>query len=119
MTMDVDKHIAEIMRLRKEADELPDDVPHALMEKIRLLAHCMVYVGRLSSHLDGQSKRIYAARKRMHARAYIDAPRLRDAHAELAVEDMRETEAQAYEDMHRWRNAFESMKEEIHALKLK
>lgn len=117
--MDVKKHAQEITRLRQEADNLPDDVPHALMEKIRLLALCMVHVGRLSSYLDGVYKRIYSERKRVHARAYIDAPRLREAHAELAVVELRKAEAQAYEDMRRWRNALDSLTEEIHSLKLK
>ena len=117
--MDIDKHIAEITRLRSEADALPDDVPQALMEKIRLLALCMVYVGRLSSFLDGEYKRIYAERKRVHAQAYIDAPRQREAHAELAVVELRLEEAKAYEAMRRWRNALDSLTEEIHALKMK
>lgn len=117
--MDVDKHIAEITRLRNDADKQQDDVPQALMEKIRLLALCMVYVGRLSSHLDGEYKRIYALRKRTYAQAYIDAPKLRDAHAELAVVELRELESQAYEDSRRWRNALDSLTEEIHSLKMK
>jgi|GEM_PF-1242348 len=117
--MNIDKHIAEIMRLRKEADKLPDDVPRALMEKIELLAKCLVFVGRLSSYLDGEYKRIYAERKRKYAEAYVQASRAKEAAAELAVADLRLIEAKAYEDMHRWRNAFEAMQEEIHALKLK
>jgi len=117
--MNIDHHIAEIMRLRREADKLPDDVPHALMEKIELLAKCLVFVGRLSSFLDGEYKRIYAERKRKYAEAYVSAPSPREAHAELAVIDLRQLEAEAYEKMHRWRNAFEAMKEEIHALKLR
>lgn len=117
--MDIDKHIKEITRLRNEADALHDDVPQALMEKIRLLALCMVYVGRLSSHLDGLYKRVYAERKRAYAQAYIDAPRLREAHAELAIVELREMESQAYEDSRRWRNALDSLTEEIHSLKMK
>lgn len=117
--MNLDAHLAEINRLRHEADSLPDDVPAALMEKIRLLAHCMVYVGRVSSYLDGEYKRIYAERKRAYAQAYIDAKRSKEAYAELAVVELRQKEAKAYEDSRRWRNALESLQEEIHALKLK
>ncbi|MEB3103054.1 hypothetical protein [Ferviditalea candida] len=117
--MNVDRHITEIMRLRRAADELPDDIPHALMEKIELLAKCMVFVGRLSSFLDGEYKRIYAERKRVYAESYVKSKSAREATAELSIVDHRKKEAQAYEDMHRWRNAFEAMQEEIHALKLK
>src|SRR5690625_4494026 len=117
--MNLDNHIKEITRLRSEADELPDDVPQALMEKIRLLALCMVYVGRLSSFLDGEYKRIYARRKQVYAQAYIDAPKLREAHAELAIVELRDLESQAYEDSRRWRNALDGLTEEIHSLKLK
>ena len=117
--MDLEKHLTEITRLRREADSFPDDNPAALMQKIEILAKCMVYVGRVSSYLDGEYKRIYAERKRKYAEAYIKAPRSKEAHAELAVADLREIEAKAYEDSRRWRNAFDSLTEEIHALKLK
>ncbi|RUS47539.1 hypothetical protein [Cohnella sp. AR92] len=83
------------------------------------MAKCLVYVGRVSSVLDGDYKRVYAERKRTYAEAYIAAPRPKEAHAELVVSELREREAQAYEDSRRWRNAHESMIEEIHALKLK
>jgi len=117
--MDLQSHLNEIMRLRREADSLPEDNPAGLMQKIELLAKCMVYVGRLSSALDGEYKRVYAERKRRYAEAYIAAPRAKEAHAELAVVELREKEAQAYEDSRRWRNALDSLTEEIHSLKLK
>lgn len=117
--MNLQNHLNEITRLRSEADKLPEDNPAGLMHKIELLAKCMVYVGRLSSALDGEYKRTYALRKRTYAQAYIDAPRAKDAHAELAIVELREAEAQAYEDSRRWRNALDSLTEEIHSLKLK
>ena len=117
--MNVERHITEITRLRREADKLPDDVPHALMEKIDLLAKCLVYIGRVSSFLDGEYKRIYAKRKHDQAVAEVNAKPPRQANAEIAVAPLRLEEAKAYEMMHRWRNAFESTQEEIHALKLR
>ena len=117
--MNVKEHLREITRLRRTADELPEDNPQALMEKIRLLSQCLTYIGRLSSHLDGEYKRIYARRKHEQAMAEIKSPPPRAAHAELAVRELREEEAKAYEMMRRWRNAFESTQEEVHALKLK
>lgn len=117
--MQVEKYIKEILRLRREADALPDDVVPALMDKINYLSQCLVYVGRLSSYLDGEYKRIYAERKRVQAQAYVSAKGSKQAFAELAIVDHRMAEANAYEMMHRWRNAFDSTKEEIHALKLR
>lgn len=118
-TVNVDQHLTEIARCRREADKLHDDNPGALMQKIDLLAKCLVYVGRVSSFLDGEHKRIYATRKYEYALAEAAAKPPRQAHAEIAVRELRQTESQAYEDMKRWRNAFESTQEEIHALKLK
>lgn len=115
----VDLHIAEISRLRREADKLIDDNPGAVMDKVDLLARCLVYIGRLSSHLDGYYKRVYAKRKHDYADAYMSAKAHKTATAELAVSKLREMEAEAYEQHRRWRNAFDSTTEEIHALKLR
>jgi uncharacterized glyoxalase superfamily protein PhnB len=117
--MNIDSHITEITRLRRAADSLPDDVPHALIDKIDLLSRCLVFIGRVSSVLDGDYKRVYAKRKYEFAAAVTKAMKDKQAHAELAVAELRIMEAQAYEDMQRWRNAFESTQEEIHALKLR
>lgn len=117
--MNLEAHIQEITRLRKEADALSDDVPVSLMTKIELLARCLVFIGRVSSQLDEDYKRIYAARKRVFAEARIKASKDKEAHAELAVVELRELEAKAYGDSRRWRNAFESTQEEVHALKMR
>lgn|SRR5690625_983691 len=117
--MNLENHMKEITRLRHEADQHAEDNPGGLMQKIDLLAKCLVFVGRVSSHLDGYYKQVYNERKRVHAQAYIDSPSPKQAHAELAVVELRELEAQAYEDMRRWRNALDGLTEEIHALKLK
>lgn len=117
--MNLEQHIFEISRLRREADKLPDDVPSALMSKIELLARCLVYIGRLSSHLDGSYKRIYAKRKYEFALAVTKAQKDKQAHAEMAVKELREEEAEAYEQMNRWRNAFSSTTEELHSLKMR
>lgn len=117
--MNIDYHITEITRLRRAADALPDDVPHALIDKIDLLSRCLVFIGRVSSVLDGDYKRVYAKRKHEYALAVTKATKDKQAHAELAVSELRIIEAQAYEDMQRWRNAFDSTTEEIHALKLR
>lgn len=119
MEFALEKHLKEITRLRREADKLPDDNPAALMNKIDLLAKCLVYIGRVSSHLDGEYKRIYAKRKYEQALAHTQATKHREAFAEIAVKELREQESDAYEQMSRWRNAFNSTTEEIHSLKMR
>lgn len=117
--MNFDHHITEIIRYRREADKLLEDTPSTLMQKIDLLARCLVYIGRVSSALDGDYKRIYGKRKYEQALAHTQATKDKAAHAEIAVKELREQEADAYEQMNRWRNAFASTGEEIHALKLR
>lgn len=116
---DIDNYIEQIVRLRMEADELQDDNPGALMNKIHLLSTCVMYIGRVSSHVDGEYKRHYAARKYEYALAYQRASGGKQAAAEIAIHDMRLKEADLYQDMMRWRNALISTTEELHALKLK
>ncbi|CDN41683.1 hypothetical protein [Paenibacillus sp. P22] len=117
--MDIDQHLGEIIRLRKLADQLPEDNPAALIDKVFYLAKCLTYIGRLSSHFDGEYKRTYARRKYEQALAEKEAKPPRSANAEIAIKHIRDEESQAYEYMNRWRNAFASTQEEIHALKLK
>lgn len=117
--MNVNGHLKEITRLRREADRLPDDNPAGLLQKIDLLAKCLTYIGRLSSYLDGEYKRIYAKRKHEQAIAEVHSKPPRQANAEIAIAPLRLEEAKAYEMMQRWRNAFASTQEEVHALKLR
>jgi hypothetical protein len=116
---DIDHYIEQIVKLRQEADALPDDNPGALMQKINLLSTCVMYIGRVSSQVDGDYKRYYADRKLQYALAYRNAKTSKAAEAEIAVAEMRQKEADLYQDMMRWRNALTSTTEELHALKLK
>jgi len=112
----IDTHLKEIIRYQKAIDQLGDDM---LIQRIELLSKQLVFIGRLASTYSGYYKRVYAERKRAYAQAEIDSPPPRQAHAELAVTELREEESQAYEYYKRWNNAFDSTKEEINALKYK
>lgn len=116
---DIDEYIINIIKLRREADECKEDNPGGLMQKINLLTTCLMYTGRVSSQVDGDYKRHYARRKHAFAVAFRDATKNKAAEAEIAVFELREQEAALYQDMNRWRNAFTSTTEELHALKLK
>ena len=110
----VEKHREEIMKYQIELNNLPEQNK---VKRIENLSKQLVYIGKLAAEFSEEYKRIYATRKRVHAEAYIKAPNSKAAHAELAVTDLRELEAEAYGNMKRWNNAFESTKEEINALK--
>jgi hypothetical protein len=113
------EHLKIITTYRNNADQLPEDNPQALMQKIQWLAKAITHIGRVSSILDGEYKRVYAERHRAYAEAEINSPPPRKAHAELAVTELRKQEAEAYEQMQRWRNALDSTIEELHSLKLR
>ena len=110
----VEKHREEIMKYQIELNNLPEQNK---VKRIEILSKQLVYIGKLAAEFSEEYKRIYATRKRVHAEAYIKAPTSKAAHAELAVTNLRELEADAYGNMKRWNNAFESTKEEINALK--
>lgn len=112
----IDEHLKEILFYQTQLNQLGDDM---YIIRIELLSKQLVFVGRLASAFSEQYKRIYATRKRVYAEAEINSPPPRKAHAELAVSDLREEEAEAYGNYKRWSNAFESMREEIQALKYK
>lgn len=112
----VEVHVNEILKYQAQLNNIGKE---QYILRIELLSKILVLIGKLASHFSGQYKRIYAERKRVHAEAYIRATRNKAAEAELAVVDLRIEEAESYEDMKRWGNAFESTREEIQALKYK
>ncbi|MGH9975158.1 MAG: hypothetical protein ACRD8Z_04895 [Nitrososphaeraceae archaeon] len=110
-------HLKEIIKYQKQLEMLPFDGME--MARIEILSKMLVFIGKLSGEFSEQYKRIYATRKRVHAEAYLAATKSKAQMAELAVIDLREEEAEAYGNMKRWNNAFESTKEEINALKFR
>ena len=112
----LDQHLKEIRHYQKLIEETPED---DLVERVSLLSKQLVFIGKVSAQMSEDYKQIYAARKQVHAEAYIAAKRNKAAEAELAVVDLRKSEAEAYGNHKRWLNAFESTREEIMALKYK
>lgn len=109
-------HIDEIIRYQSILNDLPEE---DYSERVYILSKMIVLIGKVSAELSEEYKKIYARRKQVHAEAYIAAKKNKQAEAELAVIELRQKEAEAYGDMKRWNNAFESTKEEINALKYK
>lgn len=111
----VDDYLNEIMVLQQQVDKTSEDS----LERAFLLSKQNVFIGRLAAELAKEYKMIYARRKQVGAEARIAAKKDKEAFSELAIAELREEEADAYGMMHRWRNAFESTKEQIHAIKIK
>jgi hypothetical protein len=111
-----DDYLQELIKYNKALKQVPDE---SRVQRIELLSKQLVLIGKLAAEFAGKYKMIYAARKRLHAAAYIKAEKNKAAEAEIAVSYLRVEEADAYSDMKRWQNAFDSTKEEINALKYK
>lgn len=112
----MEKHLNEILHYQKLINETPEEDYN---ERLQLLSKMLVLIGRVAAQMSEDYKKIYARRKQIHAEAYIKATKNKAAEAELAVVDLRLSEAQAYGDMKRWNNGFESTQEEINSLKYK
>ena len=111
-----DEYVEELIKYNNLLTHIPHDTT---VTRIEALSTHLVLLGKLPPAFPERYKKIYATRKRVYAEAVISAPRNKQAHAELAVVDLRQEEAEAYGQMKRWQNAFESTKEEINALKYK
>jgi hypothetical protein len=111
-----DSYLPELVKYNNALEQTSSDNK---IQRIELLSKQLILIGKLAAEFSKRYKMIYAERKRVHAQAYINAQRNKAAEAELAVVFLRGEEAEAYGNMKRWSNAFESTKEEINALKYK
>lgn len=113
-------YIAEIRRLRREANQYDDESPGGLMHRITLLTQAHTLMGRVSAFKNGEYKRVYTQRKNTYTAVKAAAGRGdKTTQAEMAVMDLRVQEAEAYESMHFWRNEFASLTEHLHELRLR
>lgn len=112
----VEEHLNEVLRCQKILERTPDEMK---VHRIEIMSKMLVFIGKLAATFSEEYKNIYADRKSTYAEAELAASKNKHAHAELAVKELRKQEATAYGNMQRWRNAFESTKEEINALKYK
>ncbi len=116
MTDWTDSYLQDLIIYNNQLKQVPAE--NRVM-RIEILSKQLVLIGKLAAEFSERYKKIYATRKRVHAEAYIKATKNKAAEAELAIIDLREEEAEAYGNMKRWSNAFDSTKEEINALKYK
>lgn len=114
----IEKYLSEVIAIQKELENYKEDNPSDLISKINAMTQMNVYIGKISSIIDGEYKRIYANRKLQQAIAEVNAPSPKKANAEIEIAPLRSQESDAYEQMMRWRNAFTSTTEQINGLKL-
>lgn len=112
----VEEHLNEILKYQQMLERTPDEMK---VHRIEIMSKMLVFIGKLAAIFSEEYKNIYADRKAVYAEAELAATKYKQAHAEIAVKELRKHEATAYGNMQRWRNAFESTKEEINALKYK
>lgn len=117
--MNLDLYLKDIAGFKELIEELPEDNAAPLLKKIELLSKCLVLVGEVSAEYDRLYKRIHVKRDMDYAAAYIIADRPKKENAELATQEIRELEAEAYGRSMKYRNEFVSTRETIHALKMK
>ncbi|MET3937214.1 hypothetical protein ABIC22_000026 [Paenibacillus sp. PvP094] len=118
--MDVDEYIRQIKKMRYQADQFDDDSPGAMVEIIRLLTDAHMLMGRVSAQKDGDYAKIHALRQNTHAKARAEAKRgEKELAADLATAELRQIEAEAYEQKMFWRNELDSVKEKIYELRLR
>lgn len=118
--MGMDEYIRQIKLLRKQADQYDEDSPGAMVEKIRKLTDAHMLMGRVSAQRDGDYAKVHALRQNTHAQARATAKRgEKELSADLAVAELRQIEAEAYEQKMYWRNELESVKEKIYELRLR
>ncbi|KHE73178.1 hypothetical protein LD39_00825 [Halobacillus sp. BBL2006] len=108
------EYLTEIKRYQKAIDRVPDQMRVKLIE---LKSKQLYFIGELAAEFAGQYKEIYAARKQIYNEAYLEAEKYKQQKAELAVIELRKTEADYFRSWKRWQNATETVREEINSLK--
>jgi hypothetical protein len=117
--LNLNQYLSDIAGLKEMISELPEDSPAPLMKKIELLARCFDLTGAVSAKYDLLHELKKTERETAYAKAYQVADKPKAQNAELAIEAIRIEEAKLYGLRMLYRNEFTSMREIIHALKMK
>lgn len=118
--MNIAQYITDIKRFRNEADQFDCESPGGLMQRITILTQAHMLIGRVSAFMDGEYKRVKAKRENTFLLVKSQTQRGdKTTVAGLAIMELREQEAEAYERMHLWRNEFSSLTEHLHEMRLR
>lgn len=115
--MNVRQYIDDIERYKELAEGLPEDNPAALQKKIELLVSAHRLLGDVAAWFYKEHKRLHVRRKKVYWDAYEKASGNKKMAADRAVHEIEAREAEYAGWARKYQNEFESIEEEIHALK--
>lgn len=107
-------------QLYKKANEFNDDIPSDLAKKIVVYTEILRVLGVYIANATYRLGQIEADRKREYALILvreIGTAKEKEGKAELRITNHRKKEYQAEADLIKWKNAYDSTKELINALK--
>lgn len=107
-------------RLYFQANSLNEEIPSELAKKIVVYTEILRVLGTYIAHATYKLGSIEADRKREYAIALVregGTAKEREGKAELRITQYRKQEYQAEAELIKWKNAYDSTKELINALK--
>lgn len=107
-------------QLYKKANDYNEDIPSDLAKKIVVYTEILRVLGVYIAHSTYKLGQIEADRRREYAIAIVregGTAKEREGKAELRITKYRKMEYQAEADLIKWKNAYDSTKELINALK--
>ncbi|WP_083391504.1 hypothetical protein [Halobacillus karajensis] len=107
-------YLDEVLRYQQRIERCH---PEMRVRLIELKSKQLVFVGKLAAEFAEISKMTYATRKQVYTEAFFAAEKYKKEEAEKAVFEWRKQEAKDYGNWQRWKNAKDTLKEEINALK--
>jgi hypothetical protein len=112
---------SKLAELYKRASGLNEDLPAELMNKLSLYGQILEILGGLHSEAVGQWKLAEAKRRETIATVYSLDPqgsnKDREQKAEMAAKDARREEAEGEREALRFKNAYNSVYEQINIMK--
>ena len=118
-----DKRIEKLEQLYKQAEQLDEEFPKQLIEKLGVYGQILEILGRMWASAQADWKLAEAKRRETIATVYSLDPegsnKDREMKAEMAASEWRRKEAQFEAEALRWKNAYTSTLEQIQILKKK
>lgn len=118
-----DKRIEKLEKLYKQAEQLDEEFPKQLIEKLGVYGQILEILGRMWASAQDDWKLAEAKRRETIATVYSLDPegsnKDREMKAEMAAAEWRRKEAQYEAEALRWKNAYTSTLEQIQILKKK
>lgn len=116
-----DKRIVKLEELYKKANELDEEFPKQLIDKLSLYGQILEIIGGLWASAHSDWKMAEAKRRETLATVYTYDPegsnKDREMKAEMAAAEWRRKEAQYEGEAMRWKAAYQSVLEQIQILK--